>query len=152
MSKERIIRTFAAFFAVWYLICVVGFDIHTCRHSGESSVVSLVTGISCADIHPGHCGGCCGGTHQDACHNPDCISGQECCSNDIMFLDVTGLSGTEKEHHHHHFCSCLCGYCPTLADASVGILSDSSADIPEPAPDERSRYRDILLHCSVLRV
>lgn len=85
MKNRNIIKFLSFAMIVWYVLCVMGFDIHTCRHSGKTYMVSLVAATECADIHPDmQCN-----VHSADCHCDDvCKDG--CCSDDIKVLSLTG--------------------------------------------------------------
>lgn len=149
MLRSGLIRAFSAVLAIWYIFCVVGFDVHTCNHSGRSFVASLVAGSSCEDIHPG-CACDCWKHH----HGPadSSLSDDMCCTNDIMVLALTGLDRTDESHHQHSHCSCICGHCPVLADVPcVGSVFRQCRSLTLPH-DSRLFLPDILDSFSVLRI
>lgn len=130
MVQKRIIKVVSFALAIWYLLCVVGFDVHTCCHSGKSFVSSLVVGVTCDDIHPES--GCC----HDSCCGHHGLAGRKCCTDDIRILSLTGDSRVEGDtHHHHHHCDCLCGHCPVLADISVRYSLSEDQGMPSALPD-----------------
>lgn len=122
--QKGIIKVTSSVLAIWYLLCVVGFDVHTCNHSGKSVVASLVAGISCEDMHPECCSDSCRTLHE---HD---IADKPCCTDDIRVLALTGGDREESESHwHHHDCGCSCGHCPILAD--IPVVSDICAVVQQ---------------------
>lgn len=140
-------KILAALLVGWYLMGIIGFDIHTCNGSGRSFFVAFFEGMTCEDIHPEHacspsscCAnehshGCCGHAHGEAAagNHDDCqhcegisITAASCCSNDYMALDV---AGTLAQDDHRHYDECSCGICPCIPvhadDISISGLSYS---------------------------
>ena len=86
---------------LWYLMSVIGFNVHTCHGEGHSFVTTFIEGTACSDIHPDHhctdthhhsdeAEGCCGSDDQD-----------DCCSDEFQVLSVTGLMSDDN-----YACSC----------------------------------------------
>ncbi|MGN1212222.1 MAG: hypothetical protein ACI4TM_11090 [Candidatus Cryptobacteroides sp.] len=128
VNRNIHIRLFSAMVALWYVLCVSGFDVHTCRHTGDSVVRLLAEGIECSDVHPDeHCHSCTHSCSHD-CGKED-RTGEElendnsCCFNEISVLIVPGISAREDQHNNHHHTVCLCGHCP-LADVVEFSLPD----------------------------
>lgn len=76
----------AVLLAAWYLLSVVGLDVHRDLEHGRTYVVCGLTGGDCEAIHPEH-----------HCHDHDCaaegecLSGEDCCSDDFeAVLSVGG--------------------------------------------------------------
>lgn len=75
----------AVLLALWYLLSVVGLDVHRDLEHGRTYVVCGLTGGDCEAIHPEH-----------HCHDCDdsegeCLSGEDCCSDDFeAVLSVGG--------------------------------------------------------------
>lgn len=123
------IKLLSAMVALWYVLCVSGFDVHTCRHTGDSVVRLLAEGIECSDVHPqDHSHSCTHSCHKD-CAEEDGCTGEvfedegSCCFNEISVLAVPGISARENDHQHHHHSACLCGHCP-LAEVVEMALPD----------------------------
>lgn len=101
--KNRMLRFSAMLLVLWYCFSVIGFDVHTCKASGRSFIATVVSGLSCADIHPSHTcdhdlchshDGCCGHEeHQDETS----LKSESCCSDDYHVLALTGTV-SEKDH------------------------------------------------------
>lgn len=73
---------------LWYVICIIGFGVHTCGASQRSFLTSFVTGMTCEEVHSSDshdCEGdhCCSHAHED---EEDC----EDCEDEYMNLEVTG--------------------------------------------------------------
>lgn len=120
--KKLIVRFCAMLLVLWYCFSVIGFNVHTCKASGRSFVATFISGLTCADIHPGHT--CdkehCGAAHEKACcHHHDCNGGMPafrtaaCCQNDHIVLSITGCS-SEDNNRQHDFCSCAFYACVDL--------------------------------------
>ena len=43
--KERLLRISALMLLIWYCFSVIGFNVHTCRASGDSFVTTVLTGL-----------------------------------------------------------------------------------------------------------
>ena len=78
----------AVMLATWYLLSVVGLDVHQDREHGATYVVCGLTGGNCEAIHPEHhCHDC------DHDHDADgaCMDDEDCCSDDFeAVLSVGG--------------------------------------------------------------
>lgn len=76
----------AVLLAAWYLLSVVGLDVHQDREHGATYVVCGLSGGNCEVIHPEH--------HCHDCdHDADgaCMDGEDCCSDDFeAVLSVGG--------------------------------------------------------------
>lgn len=94
--KERLLRISALLLVIWYCFSVIGFNVHTCRASGESFVATVLTGISCEDIHPEHacCTGHCKSHCSSSCRHHEAETAfnidKKCCSDDYHVLLLTG--------------------------------------------------------------
>lgn len=125
MLRNVPMKICAAVLAVWYLMSIIGFGVHTCMGSQRSFLTSFVSGITCEDIHPEHhCGEAhhCSGHHE--CHGctdrhesgmPE-IESSPCCSDDFMVITLTGTEPSSENGCH----GCHCGQCPFAAE----LLSD----------------------------
>ena len=128
MKRNIHIRIFSALVALWYVLCVSGFDVHTCRHTGDSVVRLLAEGIECSDVHPDdHCHSCHHSCHygyeDEGCNSEEVESDDTCCYNEISVLAIPGLSAKNDEHHQHHHYSCHCGFCPLMESVDT-VLPD----------------------------
>ena len=105
---------------LWYSLSIIGFDVHSCKSTGEVFVASLVGGITCEDMHPDHSckshGGCCADHHEvSSCcggheteHAATHVTKEDCCSNDLQVLQLTGVNISANERfdcsvHLHQF-------------------------------------------------
>lgn len=118
MMRNVVIKVVAVLLAVWYLMSIVGFDVHTCNGSGRSFIASFVEGMTCEDIHPEHVcdpSACCADSHDDhsCCGHCDgtAFEAKSCCSNDYQVLQLTG---TVSSDDHRHYDECACGHCPCV--------------------------------------
>lgn len=151
LYMKNIVKKYcSAILVLWYCVSIIGFDVHTCNGSGRSFLANFISGMNCADIHPGHvcgishdepCGhaarcshyiGCSGCCHSDAsatevfaddilaCLSSEACVSSECCSDHYQVLSVTGL---QQEDSHRHYDECHCGHCPCLA-GQMSILPE----------------------------
>jgi len=81
-------QIFAAFVAIWYLVSVMGLDIHADVEHGHIHVVPAFMAQSCEMIHPSeHCHeteGC------NCCHHDGCDEDEDCCTDDFESVSITG--------------------------------------------------------------
>ena len=106
---KMFVKYVSALLVVWYSLSIIGFDVHSCNTTGEVYVASLAGGIACEDVHPDHScvhhGTCCSHHHENSCcHNKNhysdsSISDQDCCSNDLQVLQLTGVVMSEDENY-----------------------------------------------------
>ena len=140
--RNVFLKICAGLLVVWYLTSVIGFAVHTCNASGRSFVATVLTGLSCDDIHPEHhCSHshCCAGhqeTH-DCCESNDfqSLTKSSCCTNDFHVLLLTG-SDNEGLQRHLDADWTLCQIfsdiaCPDLDEVSFSVFSDNSPRIPD---------------------
>lgn len=137
MVKQNVIKCLSAFVALLYLLCVTGFNVHSCAESGECFVAPLLEGATCHDFHPDHhChSSCCSAGHHDGTHvccGETAMSGRDCCSDDIFQLSVTGAGRSDSGHSHHNHCKCLCGHCPLSIElgSEAGSFMDPVDSVP----------------------
>lgn len=107
--RRMFVKYMSALLVVWYSLSIIGFDVHSCNATGEVYVASLAGGIACEDVHPDHScahhGACCSHHHENSCchhrhHDSDSrISDQNCCSNDVQVLQLTGVVISEDESY-----------------------------------------------------
>ena len=110
--RKMFVKYVSALMVVWYSLSIIGFDVHSCNTTGEVYVASLAGGIACEDVHPDHScahhGACCSHHNENTCchhkHNDadSCISDQDCCSNDLQVLQLTGVIISEDECNGCH--------------------------------------------------
>ena len=78
----------AVLLAAWYLLSVVGLDVHADREHGRTYVVCSLFGGDCDAIHPDH------HCHDCGAEEGECLSGEDCCSDDFeAVLSVGGAPG-----------------------------------------------------------
>lgn len=90
----------AALLSVWYCMSIIGFDVHSCTATGNVFVNSVLSGVSCEDIHPDHDCTC----HAHDQHACSCCRDHEvpasesvgheddCCTDRIEILDEAGIT------------------------------------------------------------
>ncbi len=110
--KNMVLKYVSALLAVWYCMSIIGFDIHSCKATGNVFVNSVLSGTTCDDIHPEHdCDGhksCCS-SHSSACTSSCCHSvpstasesicseDEDCCTNQIEVLESEGVAVSGDE-------------------------------------------------------
>lgn len=116
--RKMFVKYMSALLVVWYSLSIIGFDVHSCRATGEVFVASLAGGISCEDVHPDHScnahGNCCGHSGKACCGHSDkaccgheaesCgdhasaarVDKEDCCSNDLQVLELTGVYASSE--------------------------------------------------------
>ena len=101
--RKMFVKYASALLVLWYSLSIIGFDVHSCKSTGEVFVASLAGGVTCEDIHPEHSckshGSCC--EHHDHHETPsesaDCVAKEDCCSNDLQVLHLTGVHMSDNE-------------------------------------------------------
>lgn len=122
--KKVCLKYSSALLLIWYVMSVIGFDIHSCMATGESFVTTAIQGVSCEDVHPEHScdahgSNCCCHNHHGACG--DGINEPECCTNDLLVLEVTGANHTYQEFNPEAFMEPAC-----LLSEQISPLSENS--------------------------
>jgi len=123
--RTMVMKISALLLVIWYCMSIIGFDVHTCRESGRSFVTSSILGTECEDIHPEHhhdhcCSDC--GNHASS-SEVDCVSPEDCCTDDIQVLVLTGSSTNDS---HRHYDECHCGLCPCVIE-HMSVIDDLRA-------------------------
>lgn len=98
--KKCITSLSALLLVVWYSLSVIGFDVHTCKASGEVYIATVASGFSCDDIHPDghkqahheHSGCTCCQTHKS---DSDKLKTKPCCSDDYQVILLTGVRSAQ---------------------------------------------------------
>lgn len=143
MMRNVAMKICAVALAVWYLVSIIGFGVHTCMGSDRSFVTTFASGISCEDIHPEqHCADSHHCHGEGECH--DCghrqkagevsFDAQPCCSDDFVVLTITGTAPSSE----NDLCECHCGHFPFVAELSSAInnlSAESEINIIFPLPD-----------------
>ena len=103
--KKVVLKYISALLAVWYCMSIIGFDIHSCTVTGNTFVNSILSGITCDDIHPEHdcCGhgGCCQPHKCCGCETPAAdtsLDNEDCCTNDIEVLDSEVVASSDDDN------------------------------------------------------
>ena len=91
MSKDFLIRITAVAVCLWYSLCIMGFDLHTCTSAGHTYVSSVFkTEGECLSIHPDEACGAgedlCLESHVPALMVGEQISNAACCSDEFEQL------------------------------------------------------------------
>ena len=110
--RKMFVKYMSALLVVWYSLSIIGFDVHSCKSTGEVFVASLAGGISCEDVHPEHScrahGSCCGHETEPCCGHSDHqgesqVGKSDCCSNDLQVLELTGVyASSERSTDNDH--------------------------------------------------
>lgn len=105
--KTAALKISAFLMILWYCFSIIGFDIHTCKGSGETFVATFLSGMTCEDIHPEHrCSEehCCAAAHHSCCshcdHDNATWEKDSCCDDDIMVLLLTGNRTDDDSRSH----------------------------------------------------
>ncbi|MBQ8838650.1 MAG: hypothetical protein IJ005_04950 [Bacteroidales bacterium] len=148
MQNRNFIKLFSVLLTLWYIISIIGFDLHICGCSGEKYVSSFLTGISCEDIHPEHMqlhdctdvDDCCSHHHKGHGHHErEQVADSPCCTDDYQVLLLTG----ERVDVSNKFSdSCHCGHCAFLPCMVHIPVQHSLSDI---------RSRKIVSDCGFFR-
>ena len=122
MMRTMSMKICAAMLAVWYLMSIIGFGVHTCMASQRSFVTTFINGVTCEDIHPDHH---CTDSHHchsaEECHDCDhshhraadvSMDTQPCCTDDFVVLTITGMESSSE----NDYSECHCGICPFTAE------------------------------------
>lgn len=97
MAREKLIKSVSFLIALWYVVSIVGLNIHHCNRTGQDFVFSAIEDSSCVNVHPGH---------ECAAAPCQCVTahvGEElsdhgcCCSNDLHSLEMTGELASVKK-------------------------------------------------------
>ena len=106
--RKMFVKYASVLMALWYSLSVIGFDVHSCKSTGEVFVASLASGITCEDIHPDHSckshGGCSCGHHGGDCDSHEHGEGthvgkSECCTNNLQILELTGVYTSSQQRY-----------------------------------------------------
>ena len=106
--RKMFVKYASVLLVLWYSLSIIGFDVHSCKSTGEVFVASLAGGVSCEDIHPEHSckshGGCCCHHENESCcagheteHADSHVATEDCCSNDLQVLQLTGVQMSDNE-------------------------------------------------------
>ena len=106
--RKMFVKYASVLLVLWYSLSIIGFDVHSCKSTGEVFVASLAGGVSCEDIHPEHSckshGGCCCHHENESCragheteHADSHVTKEDCCSNDLQVLQLTGVHMSDNE-------------------------------------------------------
>ena len=108
--KRILTYIIAPFMSVWYLLSIIGFDVHTCNQSGEVYVATAANGMVCemhhhgfeeqhhdhADPHHVHSESCCHFHGQEEHIGDVQLYSHECCSDNFHVICLTGVRTDEK--------------------------------------------------------
>lgn len=87
---------------MWYLVSLVGLDIHRDIEHGHIYVVPAWMAQSCETIHPHvHCHDC-DGCHEgeECCHTDGCEEDEDCCTDDFESVTITGTDSDSQSVKH----------------------------------------------------
>lgn len=98
--RKMIVKYASVLLVLWYSLSIIGFDVHSCKSTGEVFVASLIGGVACENVHPEHSckshGGCCEHHHSSE-QSGDKVEKADCCSNDLQVLQLTGVHMADNE-------------------------------------------------------
>lgn len=116
----------AVLLAVWYLMSIIGFGVHTCRGSQRSFLTTFVTGMTCEDIHP---------QHHCTCDHHSSEAGHDCCTDDFKVLSLTGvLPSAENDSGFFLHGDCV-PFHDMYMESCHHLLSDSEFHLIKRMPD-----------------
>lgn len=134
--KDRILRISSMLLVLWYCFSVIGFDVHTCNASGRSFIATVLSGMTCEEIHPSHhCSEdhCCASHVSCCCHHDTqkqpadfSYENDSCCSDEYIALSLTG--NTDNAQRHINIESILSAALLPAYDCSSTVISGISAD------------------------
>lgn len=93
MRRNVGIRSLAIIVLLWYIMGIVGFNVHTCSASNDSFIVTFIEDMSCNAIHPEElcapvktCCCCCSHSSETSSHSDESIEASKCCTNEYQML------------------------------------------------------------------
>ena len=113
--KNMFLKYASALLTVWYCMSIIGFDVHSCNTTGNIFVNSVLSGITCGDVHPEHdCS-----VHASCCKSNNCCDHSKaddgCCTNEIEVLDCEGVVTSDND-----VCSFV-SYAIESLDLNIGL-------------------------------
>ena len=131
--KNVVLKYVSALLAVWYCLSIIGFDVHSCTATGNIFVNSVLSGVSCDDIHPEH--DCCGHgaccthhTEEDGLKNAD----NQCCTNEIEVLDCEVVTSADEDDHVQLAQNMACVFVESNYDSHLFAESSEFSYRPDP--------------------
>ena len=130
-------RTFTSFAAVllvlWYLLSVIGFDVHTCAASGETYIATIATGFTCEDLHSNRhnheeCHSCCCSHHDDEKEEESAqsLDKKSCCTGDFQVISLTGVRACENNDYSDLLAGGFVVFSDSFEPANIPNLSHPS--------------------------
>ena len=106
VGMKKVFTSIAAvLFGLWYLLSVIGFDVHTCTSSGRTFIATVASGFSCEDIHPSqhvhdscHSGCACRHQEPEKSESDSALGMKSCCSDDFQMILLTGTPVSENDN------------------------------------------------------
>ena len=86
-----LVKFTAVLMTLFYMVAVGGFDVHSDHESGQVYFRLLSAGISCDAVHPD---APCHHNHTDGCEEEE-----DCCSDNIFVLSITGDDSSSDDSH-----------------------------------------------------
>ena len=133
MMRTMHLKICALALAVWYLVSIIGFGVHTCMASQRSFVTTIISGMNCEDIHPEHDSEsshhCCGHAEEGVSLEP-----ASCCSEDFMVLEADATVPSNENDGYSGF-SGSCGFhigVPLQADHKISSRYEYKGLVPLP--------------------
>lgn len=113
--KKMLMKICAVLLTIWYSMSVIGFDMHTCKDSGNVFIAMFKEG--CSEIHPhDHCAShschdCC--SHESCCHDEEtALDSNGCCTDSYQVIVLTGCRADDEQD----FSCSPTGYCAYIAE------------------------------------
>ena len=111
--KSLMMKISAVLLVLWYCLSIIGFDVHTCRETGDSFVHVSFTAHSCNDIHDYHSDTDCEHDCSSHCDEPsEHHHDDDCCEDEYQVISLTGLRSDDdiKDCIHGNVCPCILEY------------------------------------------
>lgn len=146
MGKSRLLRLSAFLMLLWYLACTAGFNLHTCLHSGETSVVAFAGVQTCTPAHVS-CGCCSHCSTQEAGSAEESI-GTECCEDDFRTVYANAvLPERQSCPDVWHLWNCICDAAVPGHASVPGILPCAPVPVSMEGAQGYEHADKCLLYC-----
>lgn len=138
--KNILTKVSAVLLIVWYSMSIIGFDVHTCRETGNSFVHFSFTSHSCDDIHHSD--------RDEGTHHHD----EGCCEDEYQVISLTGLRSDDDTDSEDRP-DLIASQCPlALLSGDVIIYADSNKENVLNVSDKELIVPDVQAFYSVWRI